>query len=230
MAGILGVEVATLALATGALAQAADCVPAPPPRLLLERYVSADCAACWRVAPPVPGQPPAHGAPPFVLDWIVPGAADAPLAARALADAAPRAARAGTPAADEALTQTTPLPARSALRLAVTDGPAVHGWIGLQFEARYASTRALPPGLAGWLALVERIDAGDGGSPVARRVVRAVAGPLALPGLAAGRTVNHLHAFRLPDGTPVERLGAVGWLETPAGRVLAVAERDACRR
>lgn len=228
MAGILGVGIGALALAAGALAQAADCAAAPPPRLLLERYISADCVACWRAVPPMP-ETPTRGAPPFVLDWIVPGAADAPLAARAVAEAATRAARAGALAADEALTQATPLPARSALRLTVQGGPAVHGWIGVQFEVRYASARALPAGVAGWLALVEPIDPSDGGSAVARRVVREVAGPLPMPGLAEGRTVGHLHAFRLPEGAPVERLGAVGWLETPAGRVLAIAEKDACR-
>jgi hypothetical protein len=48
------------------------------------------------------------------------------------------------------------------------------------------------------------------------------------PVAVAGRPVEHLRAVRLPPNARPERLSAVGWLETPAGRVLAVgAPRDA---
>jgi len=60
---------------------------------------------------------------------------------------------------------------------------------------------------------------------VARQLVRAVVGPLPLDGLAQERKVDHLRATRLPETANPERLTVVGWLETPAGRVLSVAAR-----
>ena len=213
-------------LAAAAAPAPAGCA-APRPTVLVERYLSADCEACWQSAPPLP--PDTAAAAPFVLDWIVPGASGeaAPLAVAALPEAAARVARASALRPDEALTQTTPLPAR-ALHVEVQDGPAWNGYIGLRLEARYDATRPLPAGLAGWLALVERVPAGSEGTPVERRLVRALVGPLPAEALAAGRPVEHLRAVRLPPNARPERLSAVGWLETPAGRVLAVgAPRDA---
>jgi hypothetical protein len=239
--GIRGVAVSKNAPRV-ALAVLSLALIAPPParaecatpRVLLERYLHADCDACWRAAPPIPAAP-APGGPTFVLDWIVPssGAAQTPMSQSALADAAQRAARAGSLRSDEVLTQSTPLPARSALRLKIEDGPAWNGYVALKFEASYDSSRPLPQGLAGYLAVVERIAAGDEGSPVARQVVRTVIGPLPLDGLARDRKVDHLRAARFPETAKPERVVAVGWLETPAGRVLAVASARAdagCQR
>ena len=73
--------------------------------------------------------------------------------------------------------------------------------------------------------LVERIPAGSEGTPVERRLVRTLVGPLALATLASERTVQHLRAVRVPENAKPERLSVVGWLETPAGRVLAVGDR-----
>ena len=195
------------------------------PRLLLERFISADCELCWRAIPPAPV--PAQSGIPFALDWIVPAASDAqtPMSRRAVAEAGARAARAGSMRGDEVLTHSTPLPGRSALRLKVEDGPGWNGYIALKLEASYDSSRPLPQGLAGYLALVERIEAGDDGTPVARQLVRVVIGPLPLDGLAQGHKVDHLRATRLPETAKPERLAVVGWLETPAGRILTVATR-----
>jgi hypothetical protein len=203
----------------------ADC-RAPRPTLLVERYFSADCAACWQSAPPLPSGAAGKGVP-FALDWIVPSARGeaAPLSVAATPEAATRVARAGALRSDEALTVTTPLAARSELQVVVRDGPAWNGYIGLQLDASYASTRPLPAGLAGWLALVERIPAGSEGTPVERRLVRTVVGPLTLATLASERAVQHLRAVRVPENAKPERLSVVGWLETPAGRVLAVGAR-----
>jgi len=202
-----------------------DC-HAPRPTLLVERYLSADCAACWQSAPPLPSGAAGKGLP-FVLDWIVPSARGeaAPLAMAATSEATTRVARAGALRGDEALTVTTPLPSRSELQVVVRDGPAWNGYIGLQLDASYASTRPLPAGLAGWLALVERIPAGSEGTPVERRLVRTLVGPLTLTSLASDRQVRHLRAVRVPANAKPERLSVVGWLETPAGRVLAVGDR-----
>ena len=137
---------------------------------------------------------------PFALDWIVPSARGeaAPLSVAATPEAATRVARAGALRGDEALTVTTPLPARSELQVVVRDGPAWNGYIGLQLDASYASTRPLPAGLAGWLALVERIPAGSG----ARRSSGAWCAPSSArsrsPRLASERAVQHLRAVRVP--------------------------------
>lgn len=214
--------VVPFAFAFSCATSSAACVA---PRVLHERFISADCELCWEAAPPLPA--PQAATPVFVLDWIVPSVRgdDAPLAPAALSEARARVERAGALRSDEALTQSHPLPARSALLLTVADGPASNGYIGLQFTLKYASTRALPQGLAGYVALIEQVAAGDDGTPVARQLVRSVIGPLPLDGLAAGKSIDHLRAARYPESAKPERLSVVGWVETPAGRVLAVAGR-----
>ncbi|HSN33684.1 MAG TPA: hypothetical protein VLU41_13440 [Ideonella sp.] len=210
--------------ALGANAQG-DCHP-PRPTLLVERYLSADCAPCWSAVPPLPEGAAGRGRP-FVLDWIVPGARGdaAPLAVAAVPEAQARVARAGVLRSDEALTQTTPLAARSELRVEARDGPAFKGYIGLQFDAAYAGARPLPPGLTGWLALVERVAAGSEGTPVERTLVRTLVGPLPLDELPARHAVRHLRAARVPENAKPERLSVVAWVETRSGKVLAVAAR-----
>ena len=221
---VLAALLAAGAACTNARAQA-DC-QAPRPTLLVERYISAECEICWQSTPPLPSGVAGKGLP-FALDWIVPSARGeaAPLSVAATPEAAVRVARAGALRSDEALTVTTPLPSRSELRVVVRDGPAWNGYIGLQLDASYASTRPLPAGLAGWLALIERIPAGSEGTPVERRLVRSLVGPLSLGTLASERQVRHLRAVRVPENAKPERLSVVGWLETPAGRVLAVGDR-----
>ena len=69
----------------------------PKPVALFERFISADCEACWGdAAPPAPSAK----AGAVVLDWIVPSAAgdDAPLSAAATTDALPRLQAAHTAA------------------------------------------------------------------------------------------------------------------------------------
>ena len=215
-----------LVLAFALVASASAHAQCEAPRLLLERFISGDCDACWRAMPPNPAPP---GGAPFVLDWIVPSASGTKtqISGAALTEAAERAARAGSLRTDEVLTQSTPLPARSALRLKIEDGPAWNGYIALKLEASYDSTRPLPQGLAAYLAVVERIRSGEDGSPVARQLVRTVIGPLPLDGLEHGHKIEHLRGARFPEAAKPERVASVGWLETPAGRVLAVASSRA---
>jgi hypothetical protein len=199
-----------LSLATAAYA----ACPAPAATDLLERFVPADCENCWRT-----GSAPAGA--PFVLDWIVPAAQgdEAPLSAAALAEAT---ARAGPLTAGSTLQRRQALPPLPGLSLGVRGGPAWLGYIGLQFAVQ-RSGAALPDGAAGYLALVETVRAGDDDTPVERRLVRAVAGPLALD--AAGS--EHLLAVRVPPFAKPERLTAVGWVEIPSGRVVALAPASA---
>ncbi|HRI18325.1 MAG TPA: hypothetical protein PL196_07365, partial [Burkholderiaceae bacterium] len=80
-----------------------------------------------------------------------------------------------------------------------------------------------------YLALVETLSAGDEGSPIARRLVRVLAGPLTLD--PSRLAIEHLLALRIPQGARSDRLGAVGWVQDGAGRMLAfaVAGDAACR-
>jgi hypothetical protein len=211
---------AAIAVLAALPAPARAACPPEKPRVLLERFISADCPRCWEVTPPNP----APDRVPIALDWIVPAppGSDAPLAAAALLEAAPRAAREGRLESNEALTRSHPLPATSALQIEVEDGPGWNGYIGLAMTVRYKGTRPLPKGLSGWLALVERIDAGSEGTPVDRLLVRTVIGPLGLDALAKREPAEHLRAVRLPETGKSERLASVGWVEAANGRVIAV--------
>jgi len=201
-----------LVLAAAGIAHAA--CPAPAPTVLLERFLSGDCEACW-------GSGAAPEGAVLVLDWIVPSARgdEAPLSAAAVPEAA---ARAGTVAQDRTLQRRQPLPAQPNLRLKVLDGPAWNGYIGLQLSVeRLAGT--LPRGAVGYLALVENVPAGTEGTPIARQLVRSVVGPLPLD--AGGpKRIDHLRALRIPLGSKPARLTAVGWIEAPAGKVIAAAQ------
>jgi hypothetical protein len=214
------------------MARAACPAPQAP---VQEVFTAADCAHCWsapapaapQAAAPVAAPAARPGPPGWRLDWITPAAADAPLAAAALTDARERAARAGAASAVAGRP--------SALRLTVVAGPAWNGYFGLQMSlqaARAGSNRAgLPAGSTAWLALVETLPAGTEGSPVARALVRSVAGPLPLDGLATAvspaQPLSHLRALRWPEGAQPERLQARAWIESPTGQVLLMAA-DRC--
>lgn len=189
------------------------------PKVLVERFIPAECEACWRQ-----GKAPAAGI--AVLDWIVPSARgdDAPLAAAALPEASARA----TDIRPDATFERRHALASSALRVGVEDGPAWNGYMGLRLAVQRGSA-PLPEGAAGYLALVETLAAGDEGSPIVRRLVRVLAGPLTLD--ASRLAIEHLLALRIPQGARSDRLGAVGWVQDGAGRVLAfaVAGDAACR-
>jgi hypothetical protein len=195
--------------------------------MFIERFVPARCIACWQTAPPMPAGPAgASSGTAFVLDWVVPDAtvSEGVLGRAALAEAVDRAATVSEPLRnDETLTRTEPLPARTSLHVEASNGPAVNGYIGLRFGARYESERRLPPDLRGYLALVEPMPPGSDGSAVERRVVRAIVGPLFVDSLSTGLAVTHLRAVRLPTTSRPENLTAAAWLETAHGRVLAVS-------
>ena len=182
------------------------------PSALLERYISADCDACWRS-----GTTP--DAATLMLDWIVPSGRgdDAPLSAVAVPEAV---ARAGALPPSATLERRHTLGPRGP-RVEVEDGPAWNGYIGLRLRVQRAA-EALPPGTAGYLALVESVPAGDEGSPIARRVVRVLAGPLVLD--PSRDVTEHLIALRIPVGARTDRLGAVGWVQTPPGGILSAAQ------
>lgn len=177
----------------------------PAPRQVVERFIPADCEACW-VEPGavLPGST-------WVLDWIAPSprGAEAALAVAALAEAAERLDALGAaPAAASTQTFRWNVPARPGPTLRVAGGPAWNGYLGLELTARGKP----PAGAVAYVALVEDVPAGSEGTTVARRLVRAVAGPLPLD--AGGRASTQLRALRIPEGARAERLrGAAWWVD-----------------
>lgn len=204
--------------------QAARHCP-PPEAPLVERFIPADCSACWaQGAETAPRGPASPGRRAWRLDWITPAGDDAAMAVPALPEAAERQARAPRAAAPGD-------PAASASRrgrgghLAVQTGPAWSGYIGASVSLRPGG-QALPAGSSAWLALVEWVPAGSEGNAAERQLVRALAGPLALP-LPGQAPLEHLRALRWPDNARPERLTARAWIEGPDGRVLRMAA-DRC--
>ena len=211
-----------LAAAATGVPPAARATPADearactPPREVAERFIGADCEDCWSA----PGEAAAPAAT-WALDWIVPGAsADAPLAAAALPEGAARLAELERDAAALPARLDWSLPRRPPLRLAVLAGPAWNGYLGLQLRSRGPA----PPGARAYLALVEELPAGSEGSPIARRLVRAVAGPIPL----AGDTPSlELRALRVPETAHPERLRGLAWWVDGRQRLQGIA-REGC--
>jgi hypothetical protein len=215
---ILGVAL----LAGSALAASTHAACPRPGAAVVEQFIPAACADCWAANAPVP-------AAAWRLDWIVPGADDAPLAVAALADATERLQRLGQ--AQPAATATHSQPARTlpGLRLKVASGPAWQGYFGAQLTLPGTDRARLPAGAIGWLALVETLPPGSESNSGPRELVRSVAGPLPLdigdpPRAGRGTAaISHLRSLRWPAGAKPERLHARGWIEAADGRLLAMA-------
>lgn len=219
---ILGAALAAAgftAAAGGVAAPVDDRMPAGadcprPGAVLAERFVAADCVACWRGTE----RGSARG---WRLDWIVPAGPAAAMAAGALGDAAERQARAKpagrTPGV---LRLDTALAPPQGAGLEVFLGPAWRGYLGVQIDL----SGRWPDGSRAWIALVEPVAAGTAGSGVARMLVRSVAGPIPLAADAAPQ--SRLHAMRWPPGANVASLQARAWVERADGRVLAMASPD----
>jgi hypothetical protein len=191
----------------------------PRPTGLLERFINADCAACWtdaRVEQPRPGD--------LALDWIVPGGRgdDAPLSAAANRDATSRleALRRPVPAA----AATSQLKAQHSRQLRVSHGIPFRGYVGTSME--------LKPGGRGpwraWLLLVETVPAGTEGTPVARHLVRNVFRPAwdgpRPPSQEEQARLHEARVMSIPEGVPAERLSVVGWVEDAQGRIRGIAQ------
>jgi hypothetical protein len=182
------------------------------PTLLVERFIPADCEACWREGKAAP-------AGSVVLDWIVPSPRgdEAPLATAALAEAAARAPRI---APDATLERRHALAARG-VDVRVEDGPILNGYMGSRLTVRHDGRGSLPDGAVGYIALVETLAPGEEGSHVERRLVRRLAGPLTLDPIR--KEVEHLLALRIAVGTRIDGLTVIGWVETPSRQILAAA-------
>lgn len=136
---------------------------------------------------------------------------------------------AGGIAASSAATSATTSAATPAVAPPVLRAHLGPGWLGryMALEFVLSPATAWPAGSSGWLAMVELLPAGTDGSPVARALVRNVAGPLTLDGATPGQPLHHLRAMRWPETADPVRLQARAWVEGPDGRLLAVAA-DRC--
>ncbi len=202
-------------------AHAAPACPAPVPRQLVETFISADCETCWQQRIDV-------GAGTLRLDWVVPGAQgdDAPLAVAALPEAGERlkSPLAKDAAAVQAHAATRP---PAGLKITANSGLAWNGYIALVLDLQQRNAKALTPQAVGWVALVERVPAGEDGSPEDRQLVRNVIGPLPLALPKGQHELRHLRAVRLPANVKVERLGAVGWIED-GDHIVALTQSPNC--
>ena len=198
---------------SSALAQPCSSDRAPTPAALFERFVSADCEACWSEP-----RTPAPGPSALVVDWIVPALSgdDAPLSAAAAPDALARLQSLARTAPAGTDVYTAPLVAAPG-RLHVAIGPAINDYVG--GILRFTPSRAARPPLHFWLVLVEQVPAGAEGSPVARRLARN-----AFHGEWAGGPLSELRPMRIPESARTERLGLVGWVQDADGRTVAAAQ------
>lgn len=220
----------SLLLATAAQAQSSCSSDGQTaPIVLLERFLNADCEACW--ADKAGGEPPAGT---LALDWIAPGSQgeDAPLSAAALRDSLWRLQALGQALPAKTVQWTQPKYALRGLQLRVAHGGVLNGYVGASIAL------ALPPDLVKaaeqhgwnvWLAVVENIAAGTDGTQLARRLVRNTHQPRwnwaeTAQGGGASLSFSDSRIMSLPGGTRAERLGVVGWVQDGQGRVLAAAQ------
>ena len=235
--GFLSLAASGVGLLASTLALAAT---KPPPgvaancparaTLLVEHFIGADCLACWQATPPGLGAMPVSGKE-WSLDWIAPAADDAAMAAGALPEAGERLARLGAdlPArlasAPAAIDTATALPRPSAKRRFYVHSSLPHsGYMGVQLHA----TGVWPEGSTGWIALVELIPAGVRDTPIPRRLVRVLVGPLKLPAAPGARNaVAPLYGLRWPENAHADQLVATAWVESADGHVTQMAT-DRC--
>jgi len=217
-AGILGV--ATLAAALLSTAAHGDEAAVRCPGIdaaVLERFISAECEACWSDASAVQ---PAQGE--WLLDWIVPSRRGdaAPLASAAPAEAGDRARRSlpAGPADSRIAVHRSAARRASPLQFSVISGPAWYGYIAVQLDA----SGRVAAGSSAWVALVETIAAGTEGTPVPRELVRTLAGPLPAEELRRGQPWQYQLAMRWPETAKPARLRARAWIEDARGRIVAM--------
>jgi hypothetical protein len=108
--------------------------------------------------------------------------------------------------------------AGSAVSLSISQGIALHGYIGVELEG---TSRGAPA--QAFIALVEdglvsEVKAGENKGATLRHdhVVREVIGPLPL----RSERLSHLHSIAVPPGSDPSKLRAVAWAQDAQGRVL----------
>lgn len=195
------------------------------PLTLIERFMSADCEACWHTA-----QAPQPSTRSLTLDWIVPSSRgdDAPLSAAATPEALLRLETLGRTAPVRSFVSRSQVRGGPAPRLRVAHGVPVGGYIGasIEFQANGNSPRL--NGASTWLLLVETIPAGTDGTPSERHLVRNVliskVGEAEWQSSAAPQIFRERRPLSIPPGASPQRLRVVGWLQDAQGRMLSAAQ------
>jgi hypothetical protein len=185
------------------------------PGALLERFINADCSACW-IATDTPKAAPGD----LALDWVVPGSKgdDAPMSAVASNDALLRL---------EALH--LPVPGSSALaprkvrmgrqRLRVAHGQPYNDYVGVSIELQPTT----PGPWTAWLALVETLPAGAEGSPVERNLVRNVLQVEWKQSAGSKTKLSESRSMFFPPAANAERMRVAGWMQDGSGRMIGMA-------
>ena len=191
------------------------------PRWLVERFMSADCTACWGETT-LP-RPPRGAA---TLDWVVPSPTgeDAPMAAVARPEALERLQALGHNGDDlrEWEHRSAEASRGHRPRLRVAHGLAVGDHIGASLAFHAPAPSAQGPFTA-WLALAEWLPAGAEGSPVARVLVRNVL-TAPIDAQPAQKWPQLWRPMNVPEGAQPARLGVVGWVTDARGQVIALAQ------
>lgn len=207
------------------------------PTALFERFINADCEACWS---DTKAPAPSADAAVTVLDWIVPSPAadEAPLSAAATHDAEVRLRDLGRPLPSTTDTHIAAVHAPSMARLRVAHGLAFNDYLG-------TAIAFTPPGPAHgqnapnprWtyhLLLVETVAPNTEGTAVPRQIVRNMLQGTwepqgSRPPGKAPAAWREARPMRVADGAKTEHLRVVGWVQDDtSGRIVAAAQ-SVCR-
>ena len=200
------------------------------PTALMERFINADCDACWKDP-----TTPSVQAGQMALDWVLPGSRgdDAPLSAVASRDGVNRLEALGEAVPDKAASSTHIIkkPGLKGSSLRVAHGLALSGYIGVSIELksnRAISARQSQQPLTAWLVLVESIPEGTEGSKVARNLVRnALQINWNARDQLSKKERSRLFESRVMSvvqGVTPDQLRVMGWVEDAKGKVLAAAQ------
>ena len=196
----------------------------PLPTMLIERFLSADCEACWRALPEHLGASRA-----LALDWIVPSLLgdEAPLSAAASRDALMRLASLGLSAPATSFTTSRQGVTGRTPTLRVAHGVALGGYIGASIQLK-RGTRHPPRDLNAWLVLVESIPAGTENNLTPINLVRNVLVSKWDKPVQLSKTKRYVfqetRPLSIPAGANPARLHVVGWVQDRQGRVLSAAQ------
>ncbi len=196
----------------------------PRPVALMERFINADCEACWRdtsTRPAESGQ--------LVLDWVLPGSKgdDAPLSAVASRDGLKRLQSLGRDVPQTASDDTHRVTGLSGSRLRVARGLALSAYVGASIELKPLPASANGQQWTAWLALVESLPKGTEGSPVARNLVRNLVQVDWNGSMATAQAQKRFFESRVmsvASGAKPERLSVIGWVQNSRGEVLVAAQ------
>lgn len=193
----------------------------PPVNKLVERFISADCLACWRDR-----SGPKPAADTLVLDWIVPGlkAEGAALASAASDDAMERLdwLHHRTPTTTETVTSEREGPP---VKVRLAHGEPFNDYVGTSMELKDAGSDVWHA----WLLLVEKIPAGAEGTPVTRNVVRKVFRPESWSHVGRGSgPLAETRSMQVPPWTRPDRVRLVSIVQDGRGRIRAITQTE-CR-